>query len=310
MDDFYLLVPRGSEVRANLSARIRSPFKPFSLRLWCTILGVIVATGLVSSYLTLDETRFGEWKKDNLRSVRDHVGGEVYTKFLEILGSGVDPEVHDTGDRFAQRILKLFFGFFVLLATTSYTANLAAMLTNDKSYELDIDSLAACEAARCAVCIHSQTWIYASERFAASPIRMVDGGWTAGENFANLRSGACDVVLLGYSDYETLDVNGAEGLADYQFVAPSIFGYPESAAVADKYQKSISHYLREIIEQDLMNAYWYNHAGDLNNDPWVVLSDDAAETDAIGVADMLGPIALSCISLVVAVFVHDRAGKG
>ena len=148
------------------------------------------------------------------------------------MSSGVDSAPDEAGDALAQRFVKGFFGFFVLVATTLYTANLAAMLSDDAAYDLEIDSIAACEAARCSVCVHAQTWAYAAEVFAASPLRRVEGGWTAAANYARLTAGDCDAIMLSYSDYVTLDVNEAQNLGAYQFVGRPAFSYPEALAVA------------------------------------------------------------------------------
>ncbi|KAH8058757.1 mannosyl-oligosaccharide 1,2-alpha-mannosidase [Aureococcus anophagefferens] len=237
-DEFTLLVPRGVKTEATLRDRMKRPFRPFSLRLWLSILGVVACT----------------------RAAKE-------SEIPNFKGSFLGPRPNEAGDALAQRFVKGFFGFFVLVATTLYTANLAAMLSDDAAYDLEIDSIAACEAARCSVCVHSQTWAYAAEIFAASPLRRVEGGWTAAANYARLTAGDCDAIMLSYSDYVTLDVNEAQNLDAYQFVGRPAFSYPEALAVADLYQKPVSHYVRQIIEESLYDAYWDKHAGALAADP-------------------------------------------
>ncbi|EGB02540.1 expressed protein, partial [Aureococcus anophagefferens] len=260
-------------------------------------------TGLVTSYLTLDGA-LGDESRADRREMANHASREVYGTLMSIMSSGVDSAPDEAGDALAQRFVKGFFGFFVLVATTLYTANLAAMLSDDAAYDLEIDSIAACEAARCSVCVHSQTWAYAAEIFAASPLRRVEGGWTAAANYARLTAGDCDAIMLSYSDYVTLDVNEAQNLDAYQFVGRPAFSYPEALAVADLYQKPVSHYVRQIIEESLYDAYWDKHAGALAADPWAASEAPDSTRESMGVAEMLGPIALSLASLVVALAVH------
>ncbi|KAH8081042.1 mannosyl-oligosaccharide 1,2-alpha-mannosidase [Aureococcus anophagefferens] len=301
-DEFTLLVPRGVKTEATLRDRMKRPFRPFSLRLWLSILGV-ACTGLVTSYLTLDGA-LGDESRADRREMANHASREVYGTLMSIMSSGVDSAPDEAGDALAQRFVKGFFGFFVLVATTLYTANLAAMLSDDAAYDLEIDSIAACEAARCSVCVHSQTWAYAAEIFAASPLRRVEGGWTAAANYARLTAGDCDAIMLSYSDYVTLDVNEAQNLDAYQFVGRPAFSYPEALAVADLYQKPVSHYVRQIIEESLYDAYWDKHAGALAADPLAASEAPDSTRESMGVAEMLGPIALSLASLVVALAVH------
>ena len=302
-DEFTLLVPRGVKAEATLRDRMKRPFRPFSLRLWLSILGVVACTGLVTSYLTLDGA-LGDDSRADRREMANHASREVYGTLMSIMSSGVDSAPDEAGDALAQRFVKGFFGFFVLVATTLYTANLAAMLSDDAAYDLEIDSIAACEAARCSVCVHAQTWAYAAEVFAASPLRRVEGGWTAAANYARLTAGDCDAIMLSYSDYVTLDVNEAQNLGAYQFVGRPAFSYPEALAVADLYQKPVSHYVRQIIEESLYDAYWDKHAGALAADPWAASEAPDSTRESMGVAEMLGPIALSLASLVVALAVH------
>lgn len=194
------------------------------------------------------------------------------------------------------------------MTLTLYTANLAAILGNDEKYKLDIRSLDACSDDRCHLCVHRQAWGYLSEKLQSTNVRMVDSGNSASAALAMLESGECDAAYVSENDYEVLDddADSSGALEGYQYVGDSYATYPMAFAIEDDYAQSVSQLVRQIIEEDLYDAYWANHAGDYNADPFWDEDVSYRDTRSIQPEGFVGPVAIAAIALVVALVYHQR----
>lgn len=77
-------------------------------------------------------------------------------------------------------------------------------------------------------------------------------------------------------------------------------------AIEDDYAQSVSQLVRQIIEEDLYDAYWANHAGDYNADPFWDEDVSYRDTRSIQPEGFVGPVAIAAIALVIALVYHQR----
>ena len=105
-DDFYLLVPRGKRTSLSFRDHLLLPFSPFAAATWGVIVGVVVAAGLVSAYLSASSSM-------SVATLRDHIVAHVM-KTLE--GDRCVDEQDPEADHAAHRVASAGFSFFMLVA--------------------------------------------------------------------------------------------------------------------------------------------------------------------------------------------------
>ncbi|KAH7442087.1 hypothetical protein KP509_03G069800 [Ceratopteris richardii] len=101
---------------------------PFSWRLWCTIVGVIFAIGILLCYIEREE--HPEFKEGN---ILDRLGSILWF----MMGSLILFERDDLKNS-SSRVLVMSWLFFAVLLGSSYTASLSALLTTN---ELSINEI-------------------------------------------------------------------------------------------------------------------------------------------------------------------------
>lgn len=120
-------------VRKAESTDIFGFLRPFTWDLWLTLIFVNFAVGL--AIFTLDRiTPHGYSKKPETRT-RFNISKSVLNTTMALFGRASDP-----GKSWATRMLMLGYFFLMLIALSSYTANLAAFLAVQRM-DIDVTSL-------------------------------------------------------------------------------------------------------------------------------------------------------------------------
>ncbi|KAL1529028.1 hypothetical protein AB1Y20_010348 [Prymnesium parvum] len=164
--EFWLLVPRPASESSSEPAfsQLSRCFLPFTGALWGAIFGATLCVGLLHAYFAMRFEPHGGGVMGTASSFRRRwstvlrtswrgggddgsSSGQLWTGAAqaagELLSGGVGLDVERVGSA-GGRVLYLGWGFFVLLVISSYTANLAAFLTQEglqKGYPSTVEEL-------------------------------------------------------------------------------------------------------------------------------------------------------------------------
>ncbi len=276
---FYLLVKRAS-ADTSVQHRIKAPFQPFSAGLWGTLIISVLLTGMLSVFF--DRAAPGKRKVRPSRRQEDEenaAGGasvaspppngwklwiaryteSLYTSACEMFSAGVevtDPLHPKQGYNAAQRMLKVGYGFFVLITVSAYTASLAAQLTNRRLGKQTISNIDDCIRQECEVCIHGAQedtlQVSYSERLKTRVVgysgqEVIDSMLGSGDD----SSSSCDAFIV---DTATLELRFKPGLCEYVIVGEPILWLPVSQPVTNS---SLSQGL-SILQRKLASSKYYD----------------------------------------------------
>lgn len=139
-EKFYLYqVRRGEPLIMNFNVSVRNTLKPFDSYLWLVTLCCVICVGLLAVVLANarnDDTQWhlafqtNKWKSSSKLS-RARISGQVFTD--AILHSSTTYFAGSTSihmySSISQKFITFGFAFFLLIITSSYTANLATFLS-------------------------------------------------------------------------------------------------------------------------------------------------------------------------------------
>ena len=234
----FLMDNAQSESFADLAARI---FKPFTLGLWLTIIGVAIFLGLLVyiSDMQPNET----WYKA--------LGHSLWVSTASML---ITPDYYEYESRAGRgrKLLSAAYGVFVLIVMATYTANLASFLYIEKTVDAGLESLAQLVALRKEVCIlEAISGELRSSTPALEPFFVtVDGLDMMLESIA---SGVCHSAIYGFGSLTRVmaghSVLGLEGCA---LVSSTMNdrSVPLAFPVSDEYHTAVSHAQRKILERE------------------------------------------------------------
>ena len=158
-DEFYLFVA-AAQRDSGLLANASKVLAPFDVGLWLLIILVVLISGCLNTYLTAlvrkddEAARVSEGAtlpKRGCASI-EAITFSTYQYAQSYLNGQILGGLDSFDDQpLAVRILNFGFAFFVLIALSAYTANLAAFLTQEQSMH-GITSLARAVTTQAAIC--------------------------------------------------------------------------------------------------------------------------------------------------------------
>ena len=131
IDLHYLWVPRPTSGDQRLRTRAARVFVPFSNELWLLILGSIMLMSLIEVYIFRDQWRqrgSDEWEEAVGCRAKTTVVLKHWATYLGRSMMHMTAGFPDEGSRAAQTMAWIGWSFFILIAISAYTANLAAFM--------------------------------------------------------------------------------------------------------------------------------------------------------------------------------------
>mmetsp|Transcript_383 Transcript_383/g.621 ORF Transcript_383/g.621 Transcript_383/m.621 type:complete len:507 (-) Transcript_383:907-2427(-) len=154
-DKVYLVVPTpGSE--ETIPQQISKIFHPFSVGVWGLVGGIIILSSLLSVWFS-DRTELASDSDEVQRPLRRNKHAylrlavdSILEKGIFFCSAGVE---QDVGATLSNKLLMFGFGSFILIAVSSYVANLAAFLTR-RTLEGSVTSIDGAIAGGWTICAH------------------------------------------------------------------------------------------------------------------------------------------------------------
>ncbi|KAL1525291.1 hypothetical protein AB1Y20_020153 [Prymnesium parvum] len=276
--EFWLFVPRPDDESASVSAfsHLSRCFLPFTEGLWGAIIAATLCVGLLHAYLAMrvepnsgggSEVNGGKersWSRRLRSSLRTRSGGcgdgggaseQLWTCTAqaagELLSGGVGLDVEQIVSA-GGRLLYLGWGFFVLLVISSYTANLAAFLTQEgqqNGYPSTIEEL---RRKGDAICLNEVMMPLATARYPG--VHFV--GSISEETIVNegCRGGQCGAVLLDGADIEEAPETTGKLVCDAGLGVPpgqklGVLHSEYAIPVRQEYVAAFSYLIRSLAER-------------------------------------------------------------
>jgi len=173
----WLWVPRPSKDNS-LSYLASRVFAPFSGGLWLTMVLFTFFMAIMQAYVFQDEWRddgWDEWKAAH--GPLQKLGVVLWQGGIRFARSGLDfmmGGIEECPATAPKMILMLGWAFFILIAVSAYTANLAAFLTKQSNSNDYIKSMEEAATARAHVCVSRQLYDQVTSLYPDNTIVAVD----------------------------------------------------------------------------------------------------------------------------------------
>jgi len=274
-DDFYLAIPKPTNP-TNLLTRSATIFQPFSLGLWGSIVACSAVVAAVYGFIDdsvrkelADFVKSPKGKRTARATIWRDVGEvtKIYLRYWYramyeltagmVLRGEIDAmEISEGRGRHGNpgtRILSLGWSFFIVIVLASYTANLAAFLTN-AGVELEISSLDDCLNQNCKLCASAYTPVLEARITQAYPkfkYQSHDGHgttlWTQADVSTAVKRGRCDAAIV--SKYE-LGLNPSGWHHCQVVLLPQVItSQPVAWPISYKYSKTINYHILKMVEE-------------------------------------------------------------
>ena len=264
------------------------PFLPFTDGLWaCLIIATVYCAWL--HHFLVNAHDLDKWTEDkNNDGVKLRSSTKTTLKYLlEAVTVGMDMDDEGTTQpktNLGQSVLKITFAFMCVVVSASYTANLAAMLTNRAVDVSPISNIQDCVEQACTLCAHKHrigflhrvyptltkttvpfrgTWAIMDEIEKGFGFGMRGFGAGSGYYYADLAThekecggrddckdtppeiAKCDAYFFSTKDFED---SFKPALCDYEFKGAPIYWLPISFPVAAEFAPGLSYAIRDMEE--------------------------------------------------------------
>jgi len=282
-ESFYLLVPLPKEEKFTADTPLKL-FSPFTASLWLTIVGVTFIVGITSEFLgsgVRSRTNFG------VQAIRS-----VYRSSMQMLRGTDSPKTKS----FANKPLEIAWAFFILIVVSTYTANLAAFLSQKREI-YNISSINECLAKNCLICF---TTSYTLESLTKElyPDLHYNNSYPKDNILLlnDLREGKCDAVMI--SKYQWNTYRSFLRKCDVTFIGNFVLQFKVAVPVSDTISKAITYWIgKSNDENGIANILKkYQPDQECHNS---VAYDEIIETEQITVWMMTGPLLMLVLSAIV-----------
>lgn len=237
----YLIVQQKVK-EPSFSNTFSSVFSPFSFTLWMTCIAFLVVFGLAFALLERDGDDF-----EGSPGVHQKLATTLYKTFLSGVTGGPAYEPGTAGGK----LVMLGYGWFILIALASYTANLASLLVVASSVQgiANMDDLIKTEGAKLCVPQDIKVTEY-TELYPALGGRIISSGGTE-LALEDLLAGKCQGTAMGVGELEVLQSLPASlpGCCDLAAVGSPLSelsnAYPVSLEYVERLSPLVSSKLHE-----------------------------------------------------------------
>lgn len=273
-DIFYMVVPR-PEIKDGPSIQMRKLFDPFSFELWITIIVVTIVVGISYTILGIDSTT-------SFREFRTNMIESIYKASLEVM-QGADPTEKRS---LAQRSVTVTWAFFILIIIAAYTANLAAFLSQEKTF-FGLKTVENCVAKNCNMCSIDSTVLRTQMKQKYPSLRLTSKYNSPGLMMADLKAGICDAAIVSEFDWQLNE--DWSGDCENTFIGDLVLFFKIAFPVSLTISKTISYWIGKTEENGVFKNIVDQYKPSRQCQQFMELDTTA---DQIGVMPMLGPLVI------------------
>uniref|UniRef100_A0A0G4GZX1 Ionotropic glutamate receptor C-terminal domain-containing protein n=1 Tax=Chromera velia CCMP2878 TaxID=1169474 RepID=A0A0G4GZX1_9ALVE len=285
---------------------VTNAFRPFTFTVWLAVLGMTVVSSFLYLFLeySMNDEDF-EQKQTKRNLLLRNPCRAMYLTWRSLFSASA--EHSPVG--FAGRLMTLGFGFFVLVILSSYTANLASILTTQRTSGR-VNSITDIEENRLTLCVQSAT----ISTFAALYPRVKT---TTGVGWVKLLemydNNECQAILFSDRAFDELQY-GAWGDTRCNMikVGEPLFGYSLSQPISpdsamDGLDRAISCHIVKKKLNGRLKELKERHAG--NNNCALTDEDLPAEEDQLDLIDLGGTFVLTAVIYLAAILIKFCQGE-
>ena len=278
-DIFYMRVPHPKRDES-FKAELQKLFQPFTSTLWFTIIIATICVGV--AYTLLDSNR-----KTTPSDFPGKIIASIYTATMELMNGANQSE----DQPICHKSVTLTWSFFVLIVIASYTANLAAFLSQKKAMH-NIVSVEDCIKKNCSFCHHTSSSIrtvitnkYPSfKRFHEIDMDSLH------EVPIALSNDMCDIYV---ESRHTWDFNEQLwGKCETMWLGDVSFAFKVGWPVSATLSESVTFWLGVGLENGVLDTSLHKYKPLYRCDEGVDRNDVDDSTEQIGVKSMTGPLLL------------------
>ncbi|GMH79909.1 hypothetical protein TL16_g08317 [Triparma laevis f. inornata] len=289
-DNFKLLTDNRIE-KITLSERLWTPFAPFSVGLWCSIGGTWILVGLLYTMLG-NSNEFGakdpeEALREAMEKKAKHDRKEAegyhhhildmhwlnwrelhkftrlfYFALMEHANATVVYEGSDgLRKKLSLRIIKVGYALFVIVSTSCYVGNMAAMRTADVR-DAKIKSVGDCEeSTTCKMCIHQVSQSFFNDKYPSLDYHVSGSSKSL---LTDLLDGKCTVSMSQGLHFGALPEDVEEtALCDFTYDY-DVYNMYVSQPAHEKVSKALSQLSVQVkdsgLYEELYDKYFTSHS--------------------------------------------------
>jgi hypothetical protein len=284
-EEWFLMVPRTVTTKVEILSQIERPAAPFSPGLWAAIFATTIYCALLHHYL-LSKSDLDHWTQKNNSAVKLRSRKKTILKYLlEAITVGIDMDDEGSDQphtNLGQAVLKIAFAMIMVITTASYTAQLAAILSNTAAKPGTITNIQDCVEQQCTLCAHKHRMDFLERAYPTLKPKLVPfrGTWGIIDEMEQFGSGMrgsggsgyyyadkakndecidnnkcidapeerkCDAYFVSSKEFED---RFRPILCDFEFKGGPIYWLPISLPVAEKYAAPLSYAIRDLEEQE------------------------------------------------------------
>ncbi|GMH53982.1 hypothetical protein TrRE_jg310 [Triparma retinervis] len=280
-EEWFLFVPRLKAKKTSIKEQMLKPFQPFKAGLWVGLCLTSLYCALLHHWLTnaYDMRRWHAAKENKGHKMRGRKK-TILKYWLDSVTLGIDMDDegnHQPKINVGQAVVKIAFAVIMMVASASYTANLAAMLSKPHVEINIINNIDDCAQRNCNLCVHKHRLPFLERAYPkltnTIPFRSTGSmfdeidqygtglrGRSSGSGYYFVDDAAqadcprcikppemkkCDAFMVSSKGFED---HFRPSLCDYEFKGGPIYWLPISFPVREEYAGGISYAIRSVEE--------------------------------------------------------------